>query len=160
MALTKCKQCGRHYAQTAEVCPYCEGRGPKGGEAGGVLTAMIGTAAIAVAVLVLHDVGSTGSSACDDLACLSARHIDGAAWACTAPIERMAKYEHRWTGAISRAEFSHHQWASRHPQVIRYMGDRLQLQNGFGAWRNYVYECDYRLRDGAVVDARAWPGKL
>ena len=40
------------------------------------------------------------------------------------------------------------------------MGDKIMLQNGFGAWQNYVYVCTFDTQKEEVVDLRLGPGRL
>ncbi len=37
--------------------------------------------------------------------------------------------------------------------TIRFSGNQLKLQNGFGAWRQYRYECLFDYRHKRVVTA-------
>lgn len=43
---------------------------------------------------------------------------------------------------------------------ITFIGDKIQFQNGFGAWRNHIYERDLDPSKEQVLDVRARPGQL
>lgn len=44
--------------------------------------------------------------------------------------------------------------------MMTYIGNKIQFQNGLGAWQNRVYECDFDPTTEKVVDVRAYPGHL
>ena len=44
--------------------------------------------------------------------------------------------------------------------IITYVGDKISFQNGFGAWVNSTYACDYEAGTDTAFDARAWAGRL
>lgn len=63
--------------------------------------------------------------------------------ACEWLIERHARYDYEWTA-----------WLDRFPQrgregsVIVLAGNEVKFQNGFGAWQQMSYRCDYDTRTG------------
>lgn len=82
----------------------------------------------------------------------------GAGIRCKRPIESLAKYAHEWTDGMLEPKMSHYRWKDKKRGIVTFLGDKLRFQNGFGAWQNVVYECDY---DGeSVLSVRARPGKL
>lgn len=44
--------------------------------------------------------------------------------------------------------------------IITYFGDRIQFQNGFGAWQYQTYQCDYDPLSDKILDVRIYPGRL
>lgn len=58
------------------------------------------------------------------------------------------------------SKFSHFRWKNQGKGVMTFIGDEIQLQNGFGAWQNYAYECDYDPSSEQVLDVRAREGRL
>lgn len=82
-----------------------------------------------------------------------------AAYGCKKRIERLAQYDFEWTDGWLGAKFSHHVQGDK-PGHIIYMGDAIKLQNGFGAWQQYLYSCEFNTRTKTVVDVKAAPGRL
>ena len=62
---------------------------------------------------------------------------------CKDHIESLSNYAHRWTDGILGFKFSRFRWENEDETIIRYYGDKIQFQNAFGAWINYIYWCDY-----------------
>lgn len=79
---------------------------------------------------------------------------------CEEPIERHARYGHRWTGGVVFDERFSVVRAAPDNSHVTYIGDKLQFQNGFGAWENMIYECDFDLDDDEVITVRVRPGRL
>lgn len=96
----------------------------------------------------------------EDLKCWGERHMVAANVACRRPVESLAKYSARWTDGVLDLKFSHYRWKDKTAGVLTFIGDRLELQNGFGAWQPHVYECDYDPTLKTVLAARAQPGRL
>lgn len=44
--------------------------------------------------------------------------------------------------------------------IVTYLGDRIQFQNGYGAYLNHSYACDFDTESEHVVNATAAPGRL
>lgn len=78
---------------------------------------------------------------------------------CPEHVERLAQYTHRWTDGFLEPKFSHSR-PTGSPNVVTYLGDRIEFQNGFGAWQPHVYECDLNVVTEQVVAVRARPGRL
>ena len=83
-----------------------------------------------------------------------------AAVTCPAQIERLARYGVRWVDGILKPKISRFGWKNQEEWIATYVGDRVEFQNGFGAWQPHVYECDVNVRSRAVVAVRANPGRL
>lgn len=98
-----------------------------------------------------------------DLRCWGDRHLIDADVYCKAEIERLARYDVEWdTGFLTR-RFDRFRWPSdeSYPEgSIRYIGDRAKFQNGFGAWANVVYVCDFDPATKAVLYVEAREGRL
>ena len=78
---------------------------------------------------------------------------------CPRRVERLAHYALRWTDGFLEPKFSHSRPTGK-PDVVTYIGDSIEFQNGFGAWQPHVYECDLNVVTEQVVDVRARPGRL
>ena len=96
-----------------------------------------------------------------DLKCLAEKNFGSATVYCSSYIEKLAKYDFKWTDSgWLETKFSHFRWKDREKGVITYIGDKAMFQNGFGAWQNHIYECDFSTNDEKVLDIRARPGRL
>jgi hypothetical protein len=95
-----------------------------------------------------------------DLKCWGEKHVIAASVRCDDAVERLAKYSHKWTDGLLEPKFSHYRWKNRATGVVTYIGDKIQFQNGFGAFQNHIYECDFDPRSEEVLDVRARPGRL
>jgi len=97
-----------------------------------------------------------------DLQCWANRHDSRAIMAAEKMIERMAKHDVRWTDGFMESKFSKLRWANLKDGAltITYIGDKIQFQNGFGAWTNYIYFVDYDTINEKVVDIRLREGRL
>lgn len=95
-----------------------------------------------------------------DLECWGRKHLVAAS-ICIRPVERLANYAHEWVDRLFfDQKFSHFRWKNMGKGVVTYIGDKIRFQNGFGAWQNHVYECDYDPTTDSVLAVRANPGRL
>jgi hypothetical protein len=94
------------------------------------------------------------------LTCLAEKHIIYAGAICQSPIERLSKYTYEWTDGFATPRFSHYRWVNQSNGIITYIGDQIKMQNGFGAWSHYTYECDFDTINKTVVDVRATQGRI
>ena len=78
---------------------------------------------------------------------------------CPRRVERLAQYTHRWTDGFLEPKFNHSR-STGNRNVVTYLGDRIEFQNGFGAWQPHIYECDLNVVTEQVVAVRARPGRL
>ena len=79
---------------------------------------------------------------------------------CPDEVERLARYGSRWVDGWLEPKFSRYRWKDRTGGIVTYLGDKLELQNGFGAWVPHVYECDIDVWTDNVTEVRARPGRL
>lgn len=96
--------------------------------------------------------GSLAYETCEgDIDCAQSRSMSDASVECAPQIERLARYQVRWTNEGLQPIFQRWRWSERYDivqkygqnRIIEYAGDTLQFQNGFGAFRRMAYECDY-----------------
>jgi len=95
-----------------------------------------------------------------DLQCWGDKHTITAGFLCDDYVEKLAKYSFEWTDGFLERKFSHFRWKDRARGTITFIGDKIRFQNGFGAWQNYIYECDLDPSAETVLDVRARPGRL
>ncbi len=69
-------------------------------------------------------------------------------------------YGSRWTDGFLEPKLSRSIWSDRENGIATYIGDKIEFQNGFGAWQPHVYSCDVDLGLKVVVDVSAAPGRL
>lgn len=109
--------------------------------------------------------GLTSSSSPDascraDLQCWGDKHSIRATSKCRAAIELLAKYKHEWTDGLFESKLSRFRWADQQYGHIEYIGDRINFQNGFGAWVPHTYTCVYNPQNESLVEVTAVPGRI
>ncbi len=176
MALVKCKECGHEVSKKAKSCPACGAPTPKRTS---LLTWIIaGFFALVIIRAIFSSSTAPPSEQSDAVApvtktpevsnaeckkslqCWGERHSISATVRCQRYIEKLAKYSHKWTDGFLEPKFSHFRWKNRATGVVTFIGDKIQFQNGFGAWQNSIYECDFNPSTEQVLDVRASPGQL
>ena len=95
-----------------------------------------------------------------DLDCWGKKFKAKAEVKCEDGIEHLAKYSYKWTGGFLGQKFSLLRWKNQQAGIIIYIGDKIEFQNGFGAWQNYIYECDFDTNTETVLSTQADPGRL
>ncbi len=94
-----------------------------------------------------------------DLNCWGNRHISTGVY-CEDHIERLAQYSHQWTDGFLESKFSRFRWKDQSAGTLTLIGDKIQFQNGLGAWQNHTYQCDIDPETNTVLGVRASPGRL
>lgn len=174
MALKPCKSCKHTVDASAKTCPSCGVANPgvTTGSAigGGILLVII------IAVVVSMCSGGKGDEAAekeaaqqkkiDEAACRKDLDCAGEAYGiaagvyCKSPVERLAKYTSRWTDGTFDLKFTHFRWLNKEQGTLTFVGDKIEFQNGFGAFQKHIYECDFNPENKQVLDVRARPGQL
>jgi len=96
-----------------------------------------------------------------DLKCWAGSDEASAIVYCKNMIEKMVQYDYKWLDeSWMTSTFSHYRWKSQTDGSVSYIGDKLKLQNGFGAWSNYMYSCDYDIKNERVLDVELKAGRL
>jgi hypothetical protein len=94
------------------------------------------------------------------LQCWGDRHSVAASVRCPGEIERLPRFTMEWVDGWLEPKFSHFRWRDQEAGVVTYVGDRARFQNGFGAWQNVIYECDFDTQNDTVLNVRASAGRL
>jgi hypothetical protein len=96
----------------------------------------------------------------DDLDCVyEDARIDAQVY-CRKQIERLAKFQSRWKTGLAAPMFTRIKWENQKEGVVTFIGDAIELQNGFGAWEPHIYSCTYNVRSKEVISVDAEPGRL
>jgi hypothetical protein len=100
----------------------------------------------------------------NDASCEGEKYRPDVLEVCPDIIERQARYEVRWTNHIFEGRFlpivQWHGKNGRQQGLIDFEGDKVQFQNGFGAWQNYYYICTFDIVKKQIVDLKLKPGHL
>ena len=125
-----------------------------------MLTWRICWLAILVILVVLVACGS-GKSAKDclkDLDCVADKTDwwSGADARCASHIEARASYSARWTDGFLELKFDRVSLQPPEYQTLRFKGNKVEFQNGFGAWRRMEYVCFYDPIDQTVMSVEVW----
>lgn len=94
-----------------------------------------------------------------DLQCWAAKYEGELIGPCKRLIEKNAKYSAKWAEDWG-PKFSMYRWQDQAQGAITYIGDKVQFQNGFGAWQNMIYECDFNPDQNTITGIRIQPGRL
>lgn len=95
-----------------------------------------------------------------ELKCYAEKNLVRVSVVCDSMVERLAKNDFEWTSGWFGLKFSNYKWRNQKGQVVTYIGDKIKFQNGFGAWINHIYECDFDGKKDRIGDVRASPGRL
>ncbi|RYY79927.1 MAG: hypothetical protein EOO69_04480 [Moraxellaceae bacterium] len=104
---------------------------------------------------------SNVSAACKkDIHCWGEQYSNDSEVRCAEPVEKLSTYNAKWINSWIEPKFSAFRWLNQENGTLTYVGDKLEFQNGFGAYQNYIYECDYDPSTKTVLNVRAYPGHL
>lgn len=176
MALIKCRECGHDVSTEAAACPNC-GAKPKKRRLRQEITfaqAFVWLFLIGAGIWIyaLHandktpqpktvDADQIPDSQCiKTLSCWAERGSSYAEVLCQQPIEHLSSYDHKWTDGFLDPKFDRFKWLNKEKGTVTYLGDKIEFQNAFGAWQNYMYACDFDPRKKAVIKVFAFPGRL
>jgi len=171
MALKPCKECKKEVSTSAKVCPHCGVKDPAV-PAGSALVGLVVFVVIIGGCVTLLGGGSDDKQSpppapkvsdeeCKKtLQCWGDRHLVGAAVRCASHIEKLVKFDHKWTDGMLEPKMSHFRWLDKEAGTLTYIGDKIQFQNGFGAWQAHIYECDYNPATESPIAVSARPGRL
>ncbi len=78
-----------------------------------------------------------------DLKCWAERERIEASYPCKVSVEAHAKYDVKWTNSWAEPRMSRYSWIDENAGTVKYFGDKVQFQNGFGAWQRMIFSCDW-----------------
>lgn len=79
---------------------------------------------------------------------------------CKPHIEGLAKYDYEWTDSWYESKFDRFRWKDNSRKIVTFIGDKLKFQNGFGAWSNMIYFCDFNIETKEAIEVRIEKGRL
>ncbi|WP_339425097.1 hypothetical protein [Pseudomonas proteolytica] len=178
MLKVKCSSCNAKVVSTDKKCPECGIENPGKGKVSPfealVSLAMIplmfwGVISLKNVVVEWYDQKVVSSVKADaardltckrDLQCWAEKHIGNVEVDCGPAVERIAKYSSRWTTTSMQMKFSSFRWKNRESLTVTYFGDRIEFQNGYGAFQVMTYSCDYDPASKKVLAVSVTPGRL
>jgi len=180
MALIECNECGNEVSNKAEQCPKCGApiKPPKPLKKEkkplGCGVWVVGLFIVAIFIGVAEEGSKSGGKSAakqlseskpkkscgDDLDCLYREHKIDIAVQCSKAVERLALNSFKWTNAWHEDEFPYYRWKNKEQRTIVAMGDKIQYQNGFGAYINHRYYCRYDLNTKRAVKVEAEAGRF
>lgn len=107
-----------------------------------------------------HSSSTSKSCAADDLSCLGNKGVVAAGLRCASHIERLAKHSVKWTDKTFETKFNRFRWENKNAGLITYIGDKVEFQNGFGAFTPVTYECVLSADNNTVLHVSAREGRL
>lgn len=99
-----------------------------------------------------------GNNACrNDALCWGKLAHAEAAGPCERRIELAAKHQSEWTNGILEHRLEPLAWSDENTGVIIFGGDKIKMQNGFGAWTHMIYTCTWDSARKQVVEVGVEP---
>ena len=92
-----------------------------------------------------------------DIDCWGDKNWVDAETYCARRVEGYAKYDHEWTDGWAGKKFSAWYWEDMTAGIVRYFGNEIKFQNGFGAWQGMYYNCYYDTENEKVLSAQVAP---
>lgn len=160
MALIACKECKKEVSSKAEKCPHCGVRMKRETAGCGTLIAFI------IFVIVMANVWNSFTTKPAPQTVNQPKEPEPfdayrtVSATCPPIIQELSKYDYKWTDTTFNLRFKSGGSKTADPNIVTYFGDRLQMQNGLGAWMNVIYYCDINLATGKIVDVRVEHGRL
>ncbi|WP_186415377.1 hypothetical protein [Pannonibacter sp. P2PFMT1] len=109
----------------------------------------------------MAQIAAANDAACgQNLKCVADKAWAEASVYCQDYVERRAKFQFEWTDGFLERKFSRYRWHNAKEQQVTFIGDKVKFQNGFGAWQNMIYSCDYDTKTKTVLGGRVEAGRL
>lgn len=183
MAMTKCKECQAEVSAKAKKCPHCGVSNP-GVTKKDLLMGLGGLAVLTLFAVVACSPGEEPTDetsnedpkmteqektaarkaemeACrQDIQCWGEENWPMAEAVCEYEIEKYANYEVKWTDSFAEPKLSRRAWLDEDAGTLSYYGDKVQFSNGYGAFQNYIYRCDYDPSTERALSVEVEPGRL
>ena len=92
-----------------------------------------------------------------DIQCWGEQHLVNANVRCARLMELSAVYDYEWTDGFFETKFDRWRWADRKAGTLQYTGDKIKLQNAYGAWMHFAYWCVFDPATDMALDLEAIP---
>ena len=78
---------------------------------------------------------------------------------CAEQVEARSRFSARWTDSFLENKFPVGQWQKEtaSEKIVLYMGDKIEIQNRFGAWQPHLYECLVDVRREKILSVNVVP---
>lgn len=99
-------------------------------------------------------------AACNkSLACMADKHLGWAETSCKQAAESQSRYQVKWTDDMFHPLFGEPvaHWQSPTDHEVAYVGNRMEMQNQFGAFERMNYRCVWDARAEKVVSIELQP---
>ena len=90
-----------------------------------------------------------------DLKCWGEEYAGTATFECMPHIEKLAKYDYKWTDKFLELKFDRFRWENLDKNNIIYSGNKIKFQNGFGAWQHMNYACIFDPKNNLCIGCLA-----
>lgn len=174
MAMKACRECKTEVSTEAKTCPHCGTPNPTTPKASAkdtfagflVLAAIVGGTVTMCSDSDAEKQAKAQAKAeadvkcAQDLSCIGEKFVVTVSGFCSQRVEQQAKNAVQWTDKALEQKFKYYQWGNQEKTVVTLEGDKVQFQNGFGAFVNMVYACDVDVKSGDVLGVRVEEGKL
>jgi hypothetical protein len=95
-----------------------------------------------------------------NLRCWAEKHIAAANKQCSPSLEKTLSSNWRWTNG-SKPKFYRFRWDVEERGIVAYLGDRIEVQDQSGAFRERAYVCDFdpishSVESIGILDSRPW----
>jgi hypothetical protein len=178
VALIKCHECDGPLSTSASFCPKC-GAKPNNQQATDSkpvkknklsaihwLGIIIFGSMFSVLIFGKPPAQNTSTLSVSDadcrqsITCWSSKYDAPALIACKARIEDESKHSYRWTDGTLELKFSKIAWLNKNNGTFYEIGDKIEFQNGFGAYTPMTYRCGYDPQKNSVIDLQMNEGRL
>jgi hypothetical protein len=184
MALTTCRECKKEVSTSAKTCPHCGIKNP----ALKAKDTFVGVIGLIVLVGIVYSCSGSDKpkqeaaqnvpdksqetqvsekkaaeelAACKlDLQCWGEKNLPAASVYCKTDIEKLGKFSSKWTDGMLEMKFSRYRWLDKSNGTLTFIGDKIEFQNGFGAFQPHIYTCDFDPTSKSVLAVHAVPGRL
>lgn len=96
----------------------------------------------------------------ENLTCWAAKNLADATKQAEYFIERMAKFDYQWINNPDENKLTYYKWYDKERLIIQYTGDKIKMQNGFGAFSHMTYKCYYDTINKKMIDIKLSKGKI
>ena len=79
---------------------------------------------------------------------------------CKPAIEQQATHDVKWADGFLTPMFGRLAWGNDSHTQVRFIGDKVEFQNGYGAYTPMTYFCDYDTSAKKVISVDVSEGRI